>query len=64
MSPLFNLAFLGGMGLFCACAAVFAVVSRRFVPAFIVLGYVTALDDVGAGQQARASSSTTTPWGC
>jgi hypothetical protein len=42
VSPLFNLAFLGGMGLFCACAAVFAVVSRRFVPAFIVLGYVTA----------------------
>ena len=42
VSPLFYLAFLGGMGLFCACAAVFAVVSRRFVPAFIVLGYITA----------------------
>ena len=42
VSPLFTLALLGGMGLFCACAAVFAVVSRRFVPAFIVLGYVTS----------------------
>lgn len=41
LSPLYYVAFLG-MFLFAACAVVFAVVSRRFVPAFIVLGYLAA----------------------
>ena len=42
LSPLFSIAFWGGIGLFSAAGAVFAVVSRRFVPAFIVLGYVAS----------------------
>jgi Ca2+/Na+ antiporter len=37
----FNIAFVGVI-LFAAAATLSAVVSRRFVPAFIVLGYVTA----------------------
>jgi len=53
VSPLFYVAFVGGMGLFCACAAVFAVISRRFVPAFIVLGYVTAWMMWVPGNKAR-----------
>jgi hypothetical protein len=53
VSPLFYIAFLGGMGLFCVCAAVFAVVSRRFVPAFIVLGYVAAWMMWVPGNKAR-----------
>lgn len=39
--PLFNVAF-GGMIAFAAAAVAGAVISRAFVPAFIVLGYVTA----------------------
>ncbi|MFN2569111.1 MAG: phospholipid carrier-dependent glycosyltransferase [Candidatus Dormibacteria bacterium] len=39
--PLFVLAF-AGMVIFAGLIAVSAVVSRRFVPGFIVLGYVTA----------------------
>lgn len=39
--PLFDVAFVG-MILFAAAAALSAVVSRTFVPAFIVLGYVAA----------------------
>jgi hypothetical protein len=53
VSPLFWIAFLGGMGLFCACAAIFAVVSRRFVPAFIVLGYLSAWMMWVPGNKAR-----------
>jgi hypothetical protein len=39
--PLFDLGFVG-VAVFCASAVIFAVVSRRFVPAFIVLGYMTS----------------------
>jgi hypothetical protein len=39
--PIFDLCF-GGMVLFAAAAVLCAVVSHRFVPAFIVLGYVAA----------------------
>ena len=53
VSPLFYLAFFGGMGLFCACAGTFAVISRRFVPAFIVLGYVTSWLMWVSGNKAR-----------
>ncbi|MGO8687941.1 MAG: phospholipid carrier-dependent glycosyltransferase [Candidatus Dormibacteria bacterium] len=53
VSPLFYVALVGGMGLFCVCAAVFAVVSRRFVPAFIVLGYVTSWMMWVPGNKAR-----------
>ena len=53
VSPLFYVAFIGGMGLFCACAALFAVISRRFVPAFIVLGYVTSWMMWVPGNKAR-----------
>ena len=52
ISPIFWLAF-AGMALFCAAGAVFAVVSRRFVPAFIVLGYVTAWMMWVPGNKAR-----------
>jgi len=38
---LFDLGFLG-MAVFCASGVVFAVVSRRFVPSFIVLGYIAS----------------------
>jgi dolichyl-phosphate-mannose-protein mannosyltransferase len=41
ISPLFDVGFFG-MGLFAVAATGFAVVSRRFVPAFIVLGYTAA----------------------
>ncbi|TMC50205.1 MAG: phospholipid carrier-dependent glycosyltransferase [Chloroflexi bacterium] len=37
----FNLAFIA-MGLFCGLLTLSAVISRRFVPAFIVLGYLAA----------------------
>jgi hypothetical protein len=53
VSPLFWIAYVGGMGLFCACAAIFAVVSRRFVPAFIVLGYVASWMMWVPGNKAR-----------
>jgi hypothetical protein len=39
--PLFTLAFIGVVA-FAALVAVSAVISRRFVPAFIVLGYITS----------------------
>jgi hypothetical protein len=39
--PLFTIAFLGVV-VFAGLVAVSAVISRRFVPAFIVLGYVTS----------------------
>lgn len=39
--PLFNVAF-AGMVLFAACGVISAVISRAFVPAFIVVGYITA----------------------
>ncbi len=39
--PVFAAALLGVV-VFCALVAVSAVVSRRFVPAFIVLGYITS----------------------
>jgi dolichyl-phosphate-mannose--protein O-mannosyl transferase len=38
VSPLLYVGF-AGMVVFCIMAVIFAVVSRRFVPAFIVLGY-------------------------
>ena len=41
LSPFFYAGFLG-MVIYCAIAAVSAVVTRRFVPAFIVLGYLTS----------------------
>ena len=53
VSPLFWIAYVGGMGLFCACAAIFAVVSRRFVPAFIVLGYIASWMMWVPGNKAR-----------
>ena len=52
VGPLFYLAFLG-LGVFCACAGIFAVVSRRFVPAFIVLGYITSWMMWVPGNKAR-----------
>ena len=39
--PFFNVAFIG-MVLFAAASVVSAVISRAFVPAFIVAGYITA----------------------
>lgn len=39
--PFFDVAF-AGLVLSCVAATVSAVISRRFVPAFIVLGYITA----------------------
>jgi hypothetical protein len=41
LSPLFYVGF-AGMFVFAGAATTFAVVSRRFVPAFIVLGYTAA----------------------
>lgn len=41
LPPLFTIAF-ACVAAFCGFAVLFAVVSRRFVPAFIVLGYMTA----------------------
>ena len=41
LPPLFTVCFVG-MGVFCAFGVLFAVISRRFVPAFIAVGYVTA----------------------
>ena len=52
VGPLFYLGFLG-LGVFCACAGVFAVVSRRFVPAFIVLGYIASWMMWVPGNKAR-----------
>lgn len=49
---LFDVAF-AGMILFAAGVALSAVVSRRFVPAFIVLGYVTAWMMWVPGNEAR-----------
>jgi dolichyl-phosphate-mannose--protein O-mannosyl transferase len=52
VGPFFYLGFLG-VGVFCACAGVFAVVSRRFVPAFIVLGYIASWMMWVPGNKAR-----------
>ena len=52
VGPLFYLAFLG-LVVFCVCAGVFAVVSRRFVPAFIVLGYIASWMMWVPGNKAR-----------
>jgi hypothetical protein len=52
VGPLFYLAFLG-LVVFCVCAGVFAVVSRRFVPAFIVLGYIASWIMWVPGNKAR-----------
>lgn len=41
LSPLYYLSFVG-MFVFALAATIFAVVSRRFVPAFIVLGYTAS----------------------
>ena len=50
--PLFTAAFLG-VAAFCALLTVSAVVSRRFVPAFIVLGYVSSWMLWVAGNERR-----------
>jgi hypothetical protein len=52
VGPFFYLGFLG-LGVFCACASIFAVVSRRFVPAFIVLGYIASWVMWVPGNKAR-----------
>jgi hypothetical protein len=50
--PLFTVAFLG-VAAFAGLATVSAVISRRFVPAFIVLGYVTSWMLWVAGNERR-----------
>lgn len=52
VSPLFYVAF-AGMIVFAVVATVFAVVSRRFVPAFIVLGYTASWMMWVPGNKAR-----------
>lgn len=50
--PLFTVAFLGA-AVFAALVTVSAVISRRFVPAFIVLGYLTSWMLWVAGNERR-----------
>jgi dolichyl-phosphate-mannose--protein O-mannosyl transferase len=50
--PLFTVAFLG-VGAYSGLVAVSAVISRRFVPAFIVLGYITSWMLWVAGNERR-----------
>ena len=50
--PLFTVAFIGVVA-FCALVALSAAVSRRFVPAFIVLGYLTSWMLWVAGNERR-----------